>query len=218
MILLTGMMPTEETMKKTLLFLSLVALIGCGGSGGTTPPPTTPDYFTEMNPSLRWSSAKTTNPLKVFIGTDGGTDRSEKVKQALNSWTTGTSNLVRFEQTADEAAADIVLEFSGTVNPADGGLGKAEVTFLTFPGNPTADGTIAESHITIKVGLSDALLVPVVTHEVGHALGIVARTASDVAHSSYSGDIMYQSVNASSTLSTRDTATLAKLYALSRHR
>ena len=208
-------------MKSTLSLLSLVFLLvlsGCGSSSGGVTPPSTPDYFDEMNPSLRWSSAKTANPLKVFIGLDGATDRSATVLAALGNWTTSTSNLVRFEKVATAGESDIQVQFVSTIGSEDGGLGKAEVIFNTFPSNPTVDGTITTASISLKMGLSNSVLVPVVEHEMGHALGLVARNIGNVGHSSYSGDVMYGTVTDGSALSTRDSLTLVRLYGLSRKR
>lgn len=204
-------------MKRGSFLLAMVLLAGCGGGGGT-PPPSTPDYFDEMKPSLRWSSTKTANPLKVFVDLDGAADRSALVMAAISQWSTGTSNLVRFEKVNSSGAADIRISFSSTIPEGEGGLGHAAVLFNITPGVPATDGIITQANITLKTGVSDAVLTPLSIHEVGHSLGLVARNAGDVGHSSYSGDVMYGTVGGSSALSSRDTGTLVKLYALSRAR
>lgn len=195
----------------------LLVLTGCGGSSAT-PPPDSPDYFSELNLSLRWSSRKTEAPLKVFIGLDGTTDRSLEVMAAANAWATGTSNLVRFEQTTRSADADIRVSFSPTVSLADGGVGIASLRFAIVPDNPTADGIVQEGEITFKQGISGSLLLPTAQHEFGHVLGIVGRNEGDQGHSAYVGDVMYSVIKENSALSLRDTATLIRLYARSRAR
>lgn len=208
-------------MKRThafLFVLSLSALAGCSGGGGGVTPPATADYFDEMRPSLRWSRAKTDNPLKVSIGLDGTTDRSATVMAALNNWTTGTSNLVRFEKVSAGTGEDITIQFATTIPNRDTGLGDTQITFNDTPGNPTVDGTITKVDILLKTNQPNNILIPLVEHEVGHGLGLVARRAGDASHSTYSGDVMFGSVGSSSGLSTRDTGTLVKLYALSRKR
>ncbi len=197
----------------SLVLLSV--LMGCAGSS-TTPPPTTPDYFSELSLSLRWSSSKTTSPLKVFIGLDGTTDRSTEVMAAASAWSTGTSNLVRFAQTTDASEADITVAFSDTVDSSDGGVGIAKVRFFDSPSNPTTDGIIQQSDITFRKGVSSALLLPVAEHEFGHSLGIVGRNLGDDGHSSFSGDVMHDVIKTSSALSSRDSATLIQLYARTR--
>lgn len=198
------------------LGVALAALVaGCGGSS-STPAPTTPDYFDELSLSLRWSSAKTASPLKLFIGPDGSTDRSTEVMAAANAWSVGTGNLVRFTQTSTAADADITVTFSDTVDTADGGIGLATVSFAIVPGNPTADGIIQSGTVTMKRGVSAALLLPTMQHELGHTLGIVGRNKGDNGHSSYDGDVMFPVIKTSSSLSTRDVATLIRLYSTSR--
>lgn len=194
-----------------------VLLAGCSG-GSSTPAPTTPDYFDELTPSLRWSSAKTVSPLKLFIGPDGTTDRSTEIMTAANAWSVGTGNLVRFTQTSTATDADITVTFSDTVDTIDGGIGLATVNFAIVPGNPTADGIIESGAITIKRGVSTALLLPTMEHELGHTLGLVGRNKGDNSHSSYEGDVMFAVVKTSSRLSARDVATLVRLYATSRKR
>ncbi|WP_395144576.1 matrixin family metalloprotease [Armatimonas sp.] len=193
----------------------LSVLMGCAGSS-STPPPTTPDYLSELNLSLRWSSSKTANPLKVFIGLDGTTDRSTELMAAANAWSIGTSNLVRFTQTTDASEADITVAFSETVNSADGGVGITKVRFFDSPSNPTTDGIIQKSDITIRQGVSSALLLPVAEHQFGHSLGIVGRNLGDNGHSAFEGDVMHEVIKTSSALSSRDSATLIQLYARTR--
>lgn len=200
-----------------LTTLGVLTLIGCGG-GGSNPPPDTPDYFSELGLSLRWSSTKTANPLKVFIGSDAGTDRSAIVMAAADEWTTATSNVVRFTQVSTEGEADIVVTFKSDLHAGDGGFGLGGVAFDLRPDNPTADGIITRGTVDIKTGLSNNLLQSIAAHEFGHALGIVARTAGGQSHSSYSGDVMHANVPAGRKVSTRDAATLIKLYSLSRAR
>jgi Metallo-peptidase family M12B Reprolysin-like len=201
---------------KHFLSLALVmVLVGCGG-GGTTPPPSTPDYFNELSLSLRWSSTKTANPLKVFIGKDGTTDRSTEVMAGATAWSVATSNLVRFTQTDTAGDADITVTFSDTVDTSDGGVGLASVSFAIVPGNPTADGIIQSGAITLKTGIASNIILPTMQHELGHALGIVGRNKGDNGHSSYDGDVMFPVIKTSSGLSSRDAGTLIKLYATSR--
>lgn len=210
-------LPMRTILPGALCAVLALGLAGCSG-GGSTPPPSTPDYFSELNLSLRWSSAKTASPLKVFIGTDGGTDRSTDILAAVNNWATATSNLVRFTQVGAAGDADITIVFADTVDPKDGGTGLASVSFAIVPGNPTADGIIQKGEITLRKGLSNALLRPTVEHEIGHTLGIVGRNSGDSGHSAYSGDVMHDVLTSSSAISSRDAGTLIKLYALSRVR
>jgi predicted Zn-dependent protease len=198
-----------------LTTLGVLVLVGCSG-GGSNPPPDTPDYFDELGLSLRWSSSKTANPLRVFIGTDAGTSRSAIVMAAANEWAAATSNVVRFTQVSTEGEADIVVTFKPTISGGDGEFGLGGVAFDLRPDNPTADGIITRGTVDIKSGLTDKLLQSIAAHEFGHVLGIVARTAGGQSHSSYSGDVMHANVPAGLSVSTRDGATLVKLYSLSR--
>ncbi|WP_309711117.1 matrixin family metalloprotease [Armatimonas sp.] len=198
-----------------LTVVAILGLTGCGASGGN-PPPDSPDYFSDLGLSLRWSLSKTTNPFKVFIANDGATDRSAEVLAAANVWASGTGNLVRFEQTSSMSDADIQVTFNSAVSNVDTGLGFTNVTFNQAPGNAAVDGTITRANIVLKSGIEGSLIVPATVHEFGHALGIVGRNEGDSSHSSFSGDIMFPSVKTSSQLSSRDIATLARLYSLSR--
>ncbi|WP_395091348.1 matrixin family metalloprotease [Armatimonas sp.] len=196
--------------------LALFSVLGgCAGSS-STPAPTTADYFSELNLSLRWSSSKTASPLKVFIGLDGTADRSTELMAAAAAWSTGTSNLVRFTQTTDATEADITVTFSDTVNAADGGVGITQVRFFDSPSNPTTDGIIQKSDITFRKGVASALLLPTAEHEFGHSLGIVGRNIGDNGHSAFNGDVMHDIIKTSSALSSRDSATLIQLYARTR--
>ena len=118
----------------------------------------------------------------------------------------------------DAAAADIIVRDAGTASPVDTGCGgpgwtdAAASTFFCPLGDtartlPLLSGAAGRTKVLITISAEDAVattgLLPIVVHEIGHALGIGG-------HSPVAGDAMFSAPTTSSP-SLRDARTLRYL-------
>jgi tetratricopeptide (TPR) repeat protein len=150
-------------------------------------------------------------PLRVYIY-DGNNvpgwrpEMKGLVTEAMRAWQAATNSKVRFSQTTTPDKADIVVRWTQALSHNKVGENPFE-----WRGQ-----TIVRSDLTIATHApGGAMAMPwdemrrTVLHELGHAIGVQG-------HSPYPEDIMYFSVNPrqSNVLTSRDRATINKLYAL----
>ncbi len=167
------------------------------------------DYFKETVSEgfFRWPLKR--QPLRILIRP--GTMKSykpeyeEAVRQAVDEWSKATGGIPRLTF-VDGQDADIIVDFVDDLHaPAlQAEAGKAQLT-----GN--MEGVDKASILLLTLSpfpdqvMSRDFMRMIAVHEVGHALGLVG-------HSPYDEDVMFPSLSAQRGITTRDVATLKRLY------
>jgi predicted Zn-dependent protease len=183
--------------------------------------PTDSDYYRTavIGRITRWSIAK--QPIKVFIESGAGIDGyspsfNDDLCQAFNKWIEACHRRLSWELTTKKGKADIVCHWSSDKKHfryRDGAeLGETRIKSIIGKGSP--DQSIIKSidmNLCTKdndgATLTDAQMLYLCLHEVGHALGIKN-------HSSNPNDIMYFLMRRQNPhdLTFRDKTTLLHLY------
>lgn len=217
----------RSSLRLTLALSALTAGLGLAAPPSPSPGPTpTPDlqpsYFADLfarNPNQRWPDAKA--EILVYLGPEKNPKRTDAqtaklVLEAARSWSAATPDGPKFRRVSSPDIADVRIGFARQVL-GDAGLGESQVTFEVAGDDPgVGDGTLTGATVTLRAGLSDALLKGTATHELGHVLGLVGRTAALPSHSPLKTDLMGAYVRARSQLTQRDFNTMAQLYRLPR--
>lgn len=170
--------------------------------------PYSPNYLDVLgaSPNTKGRWASTTITYSVAKGADSRSlaDLQTMIAKSAARWNTATNGLVTLNRV--DSGANIQISFATASDPdfADGSVG---VTSHSDAPAGTLTNRVAFNSVTMKIeaDVPDGQFVPLVTHELGHALGIGG-------HSSDTNDNMYAVVSASTLISARDANTLAKLY------
>ena len=195
------------------------AVNSAGSSGytvatGITPPleqtvftltaPYAPNFTGNLDNKLRWPTQNVT--YSVDLGAEGRDPAVLKqlVDRAAIRWYTASGGTFTLTRIDDAASANIRIVFVAPSDPAVNSGGEDGNTSYTASPTPPRD-TLKSVDLKLKSGIPTALLVPLVTHEFGHAFGIGG-------HSADPHDTMYPTVSAGSLLTARDVNTLAKIY------
>jgi predicted Zn-dependent protease len=164
--------------------------------------PYSPDYLGLLPSKVKWN--KTALTYSVDRGVDSRTQEALEalLAEATARWSTATNNLVTFTRVS--SGADIQVTFVSASDP-DIGAGESGSTLYTFSSPVDNRSLVTSAAVKIRAELPDGQFVPLVAHEIGHALGISG-------HSNQSGDTMFPSVSSSVFVTARDANTLARLY------
>ncbi len=161
-------------------------------------------------------------PITVYIKPTEDPYYAGACLRAFRNWELRSNGLVRFAQVTDPAQGRIRVIWSHLGMPNDPTATEFGAHTITEwhrdPASTVAffskrTGTVAPQTIEVNldtIAARDAdlrllLLQNVVTHELGHALGIIG-------HSPDRGDMMYKDTDEFSRISQRDLNTLRKLY------
>jgi len=186
----------------------------------------TDNYIAGMEYADFWQRKRM--PLKIFVhpGADvAGFDSRyvEVFKNACQSWSLATDNMVSFEFTEDAAKADIDVQW--TANPStwkskpDGHeLGACEPDMVLHEGIDHASiyllTTSDQNHVGLKAMQFASL------HELGHALGLghsgrktdIMARAVEVSKTSLAGETTVDACASEIKLSSRDVTTIKLVY------
>lgn len=166
---------------------------------------------------LRWSLSKM--PLKVYVERSPVGIRNfqpafvNQVNRSLEPWVNALGRQLSYELVSSPEQADIRVKWINTIDTKgqslDGGTGyTAGLTIPTIRNNQLEYMEIRIATFDITGRPQDEHTIGAVAiHEFGHALGLMG-------HSSQPGDIMYDSNESATTLSTRDINTIRRLYTL----
>lgn len=205
-----------------LIPLSLLTVLGCSGSNiaETTLPTATPtpdgkrfspNYANNFTSRRRWPLMS----FKIFV--DKGEDTrslaavQKLVSDAATLWQTGSGSRVTFAYVTSAANANFTVRFVNQIKDNGVAVGAKVIGLTTvsysFSGSQTATtATITGASIQIKTGLTDAVVLKDLTHELGHAMGIEG-------HSDQSTDVMFAFAEPPTNITLRDLNTLGFLYA-----
>lgn len=172
-----------------------------------------PDYFAQAISSgvFRWPLQKM--PLKVHF-TDGkgikdySDDLQEVVRNSFDDWQSATRNRFAFVYVDRAEDADIEVIWTDDLHTPSlsDEAGLAELS----------SNSLGTSHADIKLltvsPFADTQMTPkfmrmIAVHEIGHCLGLLG-------HSPYKEDVLYPSLGDQRGISSRDLATLYRLYGL----
>jgi tetratricopeptide (TPR) repeat protein len=177
-----------------------------------------PDYLDSMRENkediARW--ARERMPLKVAILPGDGVKGYRStypnlVKRALDTWCEASGKKIDYKLVNNKADADITVRW--TTAPLDITLDHANVQPNGLTHSRTVDGKINIANIDVRTvspfnpneEVEPGECAHIVTHEVGHALGL--------GHSKLIRDIMYfRSAAHQGPPTARDRATIARLY------
>jgi predicted Zn-dependent protease len=182
-----------------------VFLVGCGGGSASSSADNgtrfVPNYIDNIgNDIARWSSRQVRVQLTRGAETTQTGALRTQLEEAIRRWN-GTGASVQLVLV--ESGADIPLTFTAASDPDYVG-GVVGITTRRFVrGNPY--GRMVSASIKIKAGLSESKRQAVLTHELGHALGIGG-------HSPDGRDVMYSAPTPPGAVTDPDANTVKTLY------
>jgi len=159
-----------------------------------------------------------TMPIPVFIEPNQAGYVSA-VRKALDTWENRTNSMIKFVPAANRQQARITVIWSHLGIPTDKSITEfgahtiTEWKVKTGPFDSQKTGTVKPQIIEVNLDVIDPrdpdhklpLLQNLVTHELGHAIGLMG-------HSPERGDMMYRDTDEYSRISQRDLNTLQKIY------
>jgi hypothetical protein len=185
-------------------------------------PKNTSDYFAQVmlgttNRIFKFNAM----PIPVYIQPNqpGYVSACNK---ALETWEIRTNSMIKFAPVGSQPQARISIIWSHLGMPADPSSTEFGAHTITewkvktggmFPGNTQRTGTVTPQIVEVNLDVIEArkpeqqlpLLQNLITHELGHAIGIIG-------HSPERGDMMYTETDEFSRISQRDLNTLQKIY------
>jgi hypothetical protein len=177
-------------------------LTGCAGAGPEpTPTPTPaptgryePNYHDSLSVGRQWSTIN----LPYWVAPSEGRNLAGSFDVALATWAPAYDGLFTFTpSTNPDALLQVELVAAGSL-----GGDTIGVTTVTYR---KSDSKIVRAVIRVDSGLGDDLLPQVLSHELGHALGLDG-------HSAQVEDLMYARAHLPLVLTMRDRNTFSLVY------
>lgn len=206
------------------LLPTLALLCGCGGGGvggssnnsngaitlptptpaatiGTPSGPYTPNYRSDINALRHWGVPVVTVSFLPPPPDVNGNVRNMQpfIQQAINNWNAKVSGSVMLQLVSGPATTGITISFVSSGSLPDGAIGRTEVTFTNL------NQILQLATVKIDQNLSDDFETQVITHELGHALGIDG-------HSTDPNDLMFARAHLPTAITARDMDTILLAY------
>lgn len=185
-------------------FLATLALVGCAGAGPSpepTPSPTPaptgrfePNYKASLGAGRQWSVFN----VEYYVKPVEGRDIPALFRVALSHWEPSTQPLFTFAPSTDPSAI-LTVEVVPTGSLGSDTVGTTTVTYRK------SDAKIVRAVILVDAGLGNDLMPQVLTHELGHALGLDG-------HSPELADVMYARAHLPLLVTERDRNTFSAVY------
>ena len=197
------------------MLLMVGALSGCGGGGGqgspidtvqaSSPTPTKssfiPNYVSNLATVRHWNKAIVT----VGVSSPPTRDMTSLVQQAVDLWASKVSQDVTFRivPLSANAPADVTIRWVDPATlPADA-IGRTDVVYQN------SDQALTSARVQVSQTLPDNFQVQVITHELGHALGVQG-------HSADNADLMYTNSHLPTAITSSDQNTILWGYSTTR--
>ena len=149
-------------------------------------------------------------PIRVYVSDGNGIpgwkpELKEAMTYAMQTWQTGTQNLITFSEVSDPAQADIIVRWRTHFSNNILGLSPTQIINNTLI---TSDVNLSAAYPDSHNMLSLEELKGIAVHELGHAIGLKG-------HSPMPEDIMFPTkTHDNNKLSQRDINTITMLYRL----
>ena len=204
------------------VFLAAGMLAGCGGGGGQGSPNATPTVLsstttgTDTTPTVasfvpnyvanlatvrHWEKTVVT----ISVSSPATRDMTPLVQQAIDLWKGKVGQDVVFQivPVSTDSTADVNIRWvDPTTLPTDS-IGRTDVVFRS------ADQVLTSAQVQVSQTLPDNFQVQVITHELGHALGIQG-------HSADNADLMYTNSHLPTAITPSDQNTVLWGYSTTR--
>ncbi len=180
----------------------------------------TPNYIPAQSARyLHWANNKN---IRVFIGPSinnifnktpvnniDAVRASAAVREALDSWTTSSTEDFRFTVVDRESDADIEIYFVDELRRLNGevatGIGSASYSFGFPDSNDNTRGILENAEIQIVASQPATNLADTIAHEIGHSLGLES-------HSEEANDLLFAVSTPPTVITQRDQNSLFFLY------
>jgi hypothetical protein len=191
---------TKEVSGTTPVTPVVTSPVNTGGTGSFVP-----NYRAELIAARRWDKSTLTVGFTAPTNANGTVRNvGPLVQQAIDLWNQKVGQNISFQLTS-AADADIQIRWVPTASLPSDAIGRTEVRFRN------ADQVLISASVSVEQSLPDSFQVQVISHELGHSLGIEG-------HSTVQSDLMFTNAHLPVQITTRDQNTVLQAYATAANR